>query len=118
VRSLLGIHGENEVTRYLQDQGFTILERNYKKFFGEIDIIARKESLITFVEVKARRNTLVSMHSLVLRSKQLKIMQCAQWFMASNNYAEVTYRFDVALVFAGEKKSEISYIPNAFGQDF
>ncbi len=48
----IGDLGESLACAYLEQQGFNILARNYKKKFGEIDIIARKASKIHFVEVK------------------------------------------------------------------
>lgn len=47
--------GENIAVRYLTDRGFTIIERNYTKKWGEIDIIAQKGSAVHFVEVKSKK---------------------------------------------------------------
>jgi Holliday junction resolvase-like predicted endonuclease len=55
----LGDKGEEVVCRYLEDKGYRILERNYWKPWGEIDIIAEKASKLSFVEVKS---TLVHLH--------------------------------------------------------
>ena len=46
--------GEHIAVRYLQRKGFTIIERNYTKKWGEIDIIARKGRILNFVEVKSK----------------------------------------------------------------
>lgn len=48
----VGLIGENLSTRFLVKQGFKILERNYRKKWGEIDIVAQKDKKIHFVEVK------------------------------------------------------------------
>jgi putative endonuclease len=48
----LGDKGEDVVCRYLEDKGYRILERNYWKPWGEIDIIAENGSILSFVEVK------------------------------------------------------------------
>jgi putative endonuclease len=45
--------GENIATKFLMKHGFTIIERNYTKKWGEIDIIALKDTKIHFVEVKS-----------------------------------------------------------------
>ncbi len=111
---ILGQSAELEIVNLLQSQDFTILEQNYKKFFGEIDIIAQKNDLIVFVEVKARTNPKTSMFELVPQSKQKKIKQTANAYIAKNN-KKVSYRFDVALVqYCKEKSPQITYIAHAF----
>lgn len=53
ITSKIGILGENIAETFLVKQGFKILERNYLKKWGEIDIVAKKRKTIRFVEVKA-----------------------------------------------------------------
>ena len=48
----IGNFGEEIAAKYLQNQGFQILDRNYLKKWGEIDIVARRTGKIHFVEVK------------------------------------------------------------------
>lgn len=113
-----GQDSEFVVSKYLTDQNYSILERNYKKFFGEIDIIAQKNDLIIFVEVKARKNSKISLHNLVPYTKQQKIIKVARFFIADRR--QITQnkilRFDVALLhFQDHQVPELTYIPNAFG---
>ncbi len=49
----VGQIGEDLATEYLQNKNFTIVDRNYHKKWGEIDIVAEKDGVIHFVEVKA-----------------------------------------------------------------
>jgi len=49
----IGQIGENVACEFLVKQGYEILDRNYRKKWGEIDIVAKKDSVIHFVEVKA-----------------------------------------------------------------
>lgn len=112
----LGKISEELVANLLQKDRFVILKQNYKRFFGEIDIIAKKDDIIVFVEVKARTNPKKSMYELVTPAKQQKIIKVAQEFIAHNNFENMTYRFDVALVKCQGNKKEISYISNAFYQ--
>lgn len=60
-----GLCGENSVVAYLEQFGFVIVARNFKKTFGEIDIIAHKDSLLVFVEVKMRMSDLVDPGELI-----------------------------------------------------
>jgi len=53
----LGKIGEDLATSYLKSHNFSILEKNFRSRFGEIDIIAAKENCLYFVEVKTRSNT-------------------------------------------------------------
>ena|SRR3989344_3655015 len=48
----LGKTGENIVSNYLANKGFSIVCRNYRKKWGEIDVIAEKDKVLHFVEVK------------------------------------------------------------------
>lgn len=49
----IGNIGEDIACRYLQGKGFTIVTRNYSRKWGEIDIIAQKDSVPHFIEVKS-----------------------------------------------------------------
>lgn len=111
-----GKFSEDLVAEYLMQQGFSILERNYKKFFGEIDIIARKGKVIAFIEVKARKKDNGLMYELVDYRKQHKIGMVARLFISNlaNGYDDIVYRFDVALVSGFEGNQNITYIPNAY----
>ena len=51
----LGDRGEDYTARYLEKQGFHIVERNWHSRYGEIDIIAENEKYLLFVEVKTRK---------------------------------------------------------------
>jgi uncharacterized protein (TIGR00252 family) len=55
--SQMGIWGEEVAAEYLQDQGYIILERDWHSDHRDIDIIARQDEVVVFVEVKTRRNT-------------------------------------------------------------
>lgn len=50
---LLGLKGEDKAQNFLIKQGFTIMQRNFHSKFGEIDIIACKDEILHFIEVKS-----------------------------------------------------------------
>ncbi|NDJ27034.1 YraN family protein [Campylobacter sp. MIT 12-8780] len=50
---LSGILGEDKACAYLKKQGFVILQRNFHSKFGELDIIAKKDEILHFIEVKS-----------------------------------------------------------------
>ena len=51
-KQITGQKGEDEATKYLKAKGFRILDRNYRKPWGELDIVAQKGSVLYFIEVK------------------------------------------------------------------
>jgi len=109
-----GNAGENFVVTYLQKNGFTIKAQNYRKFFGEVDIIACKKQLYIFVEVKTRRSSTIAMRELIGLSKQQKIIKTAETYIAEQQLSNYVYRFDVALVQPNAETFSIDYIENAF----
>ena len=53
----LGTKGENLAVRFLIEKGYSVVQRNHRTPFGEIDIIAQDGDTIVFIEVKTRRDT-------------------------------------------------------------
>ena len=112
----LGTWGEKLVADKLKQDGFTILERNYQKRYGEIDIIAQKDLLLVFVEVKLRRNPYFDSAQLVTHTKQRKIIAVAKEYIAKHTDVDKLCRFDVALVEWQAGKPYITYLDNAFSE--
>lgn len=109
-----GKEGELLVARYLQKQGYTIITHNYRKQFGEIDVIAQKDDTIAFVEVKWRHDPLIDPAEVIGYSKQKKITSIAKHFLSQHTEIEVVCRFDVALIEEYNNSIELRYIENAF----
>ncbi|MDO5403546.1 MAG: YraN family protein [Eubacteriales bacterium] len=108
----LGAEKERMAADYLGENGYTVLQMNYRCKIGEIDIIASNNDAIIFVEVKFRSSSRygVSIEA-VSAFKQKKIRQVAMYYMAAvlhqNN---VNCRFDVI----GIDGTEITHITDAF----
>ena len=86
------------------------MERNYKTDVGEADIIAYKDGIYAFVEVKARASDAYGLPSeAVTKEKQRKYRRIAQLYCVQCRQ-ELPIRFDVASYLDGE----IDYIENAF----
>jgi putative endonuclease len=111
-----GLSGENVVACYLEGLGFSIVIRNFRKIFGEVDIIAHKDSLLVFVEVKMRVSDSVDYGELIGYSKRKKIIATAHAFLMENQdlYDDCVCRFDVAFVTFIDANPRISYVKNAF----
>jgi len=112
-RKKLGNQGEELVAKNLEQRGFTIQHRNYRKRYGEIDIIAQQDDLLVFVEVKWRKRAYFDARQLVPWSKQKKIIMVAKEYIARYDHADSVCRFDVALIEGGR----LTYLPNAFTEE-
>ncbi|TCS79352.1 YraN family protein [Pectinatus cerevisiiphilus] len=111
----IGRLGENIAADYLRDCGYQILAMNYTAKCGEIDIIAKHEDLIVFVEVKTRKNSLYGTAAQAVDyRKQKKIIRTAYLYITLQQY-DVSYRFDVIEIyynFFGQYK--LNHIEGAF----
>ena len=87
--------GEDAACHYLKKNHYQILERNYRKRFGEIDIVAKKDNRIAFVEVKARSASDYGIPcEAVTYSKQQKIIKTAQAYVLEQNL-DAEFAFDI-----------------------
>lgn len=113
----IGEIGEEYAFKFLKKKKYKILERNYRKRYGEIDIIAENKNYIVFVEVKTRhKDSMTSAADAVNRQKQLKIIKTASMYLAENE-TEKFCRFDVCEVYINSdnlKLVDINYIEAAF----
>ncbi|NLL63460.1 MAG: YraN family protein [Ruminococcaceae bacterium] len=110
----IGRKGEELTAKYLQNKNYEIIEKNYSCRFGEIDLIAKKENFICFIEVKTRKqDAFTTGFEAITVSKQRKIIKTAQYFLAYNKkYQNLQPRFDCVEV--NSKTKRITYIKNAF----
>ena len=112
----IGKLGENFAEEYLKRRGYEIISRNYHSRYGEIDIIARDNEYIVFVEVKTRKSgSIVRGIESVDFKKQRKIIKTAVCYLKDIGQ-DVKMRFDVAEVeYFDIKRMYIkNYIENAF----
>ena len=110
----LGNDGENITVTWLKQKNFTIMSQNYNTRWGEIDIIATKDDVISFVEVKTRLSCYFPISSVVTKRKQKKIIKTAKSFILKNNIIDKVFRFDIAVVTKQKNDFDVQYLPNAF----
>ena len=102
-RQAIGKWGEELATRYLKRKGYTILARNIHTLHGEIDIVASKESLLVFVEVKTRSShTFAYPEDSVTRRKQTAMLSAANYYLQAHPESPESWQFDVIAI---ERKS-------------
>ena len=115
-----GDRGEDYAVAYLKKHHCKILERNYRKPFGEIDIIARKKDTYLFVEVKTRHdNSFTRPYEAVDYRKQQRIVRTAMTYI-HEHHLNASYRCDVCEVYVDQNTldlSQINYYENAFCVD-
>ena len=124
--------GENVAVKFLMKHGFSILERNYTKKWGEIDIIAEKDQKLYFIEVKAvsRLNLAVkdndyraedNMHPWKLK----RLSRTIQTYLISHKvHEDKEWQFDLVIVYLDMKNKKarvkvendivLCYTPNQF----
>ncbi|MBU4047909.1 YraN family protein [bacterium] len=116
----IGKFGEDIASKYLEERGYKIKERNYRTFLGEIDIISEYKGNIIFVEVKTRRSDKFGYPEEAINfNKQRKIIKNALCYLAKYNLWEKNYCFDVILVSISNHKDvkRLKHIRNAFYPD-
>lgn len=109
--------GESLAAEFLAGQRYVVVERNYRKPYGEIDIIARDGETVVFVEVKTRKSTeFGSAFEAVDRRKQRQISRIAQEYLHSRNLLGSPARFDVIAIRldADNRPTAIDHLQNAF----
>jgi putative endonuclease len=98
-RRIVGDAGEDAVAAWYEAAGYSIVARNWRVRAGELDVIARRGSVLVFCEAKTRRGDAFGIPAeAVTARKQARIRGlAAQWLAANRAHADVL-RFDVACV--------------------
>ena len=94
----LGERGENVAAKFLRNQGYKILERNYRTSVGEIDIIARDGKVLVFVEVKTRAYDDPTPEDQINNVKQHQNTKAAKMYLGRFGQPQPPARFDVVAV--------------------
>lgn len=108
----LGQENEYLALKYLTNKGYKIIKRNYRCKLGEIDLIAKKDDRIIFIEVKYRSNNRYGNSiEAVNKRKQQVIRNVAKYYLLTNYHSlEIPISFDVI----GIDKNNITHIENGF----
>ena len=112
----IGRQGEDIAADWLTSHNYTIVTRNYRKRFGEVDIIARQDEWLVFIEVKTRSSARFgSPLDSVTEKKQYQLSRIANDYLSRNNALDVPCRFDVVSVLLHKNQPpRVEVIVNAF----
>ena len=101
--------------KFFQQQGFEIIERNWRTGHLEIDLIVQQENLIVFVEVKSSSSQEYGHPAQRVNKKKIgNLSRAAQQYLIDHNIENSDLRFDVVTFTAGQ----LEHYPNAFEADY
>jgi putative endonuclease len=118
-RLSLGERGEAVACGFLEEQGYKILEKNFKCKLGEIDVVARRRGRLAFIEIKTRTSAKFGtpQEAVDLR-KQEKIFKVAQWYLKEKKLSKSPVAFDVVSILWQEGQApKIHLLPDAFEKE-
>ncbi|MCX6036757.1 MAG: YraN family protein [Chloroflexi bacterium] len=116
-RQVFGRWGEDAAAEYLTANGYTVLARNVHSAHGEIDIVASKDGLLVFVEVKTRSShTFAYPEDSVTRRKQAYMLSAAEEYLQAHPESGESWQFDVIAVEGTPGgKTQIEHFENVIG---
>ena len=103
---LFGFSAESRACDFLQNHGFEIVCRNFRSRFGEIDIVAKKDEILHFIEVKATQGEYETEYRLT-KSKFEKITKAINFYMLKENFNN-----EFQVDFIGISKNSVNFIEN------
>ena len=109
----LGEWGENQAVKYLERNGYKIIETNFRCKLGEIDIIAAERDCLCFVEVKTRRTLTYGMPREAITKTKLKhILNSAKYYVLTNQISDIDLRIDAIEILYLDDQEYISHTMN------
>ena len=109
-----GIKGEELAATFLENNGYSILEKNWRFKNLEADIIATVGTLLVIAEVKTRKsNYFGEPETFVNKQKQKNLIKAAQEYI-QRNQLDLEVRFDIISIILGDGQMKINHIERAF----
>lgn len=114
----LGVSGEAFGANFLEKKGHTLLARNWRGKYGELDLVSLDGNTLVFTEVKTRRGRAFGPpQNAVTPAKQQRLSRAALEFMASGAYDGHNARFDVLALMRTPEGFSVEWLCDAFGFD-
>jgi len=115
LKQIFGADAEEAAVRHLEGQGFRIRDRNFHSRQGELDVVAEKDDLLCFVEVRMRSDaTWGDPSQTVSFAKQRRVVQAALRYLQVHHIADRMIRFDVVSIIGRGDAAQVEHIPGAF----
>jgi putative endonuclease len=109
----LGKIGEDLALDFLKSHSFSVLERNFRSKFGEIDIISEKDHCLYFIEVKTRSNTdFGKPYESVNKRKIYHIKKAAQYYLLKNKFEGYKLKVAVFSILSENGQTDIKFWDN------
>lgn len=105
---------------FLQKKGYTILDRNFRKGYGEIDIVAIHNNILVFVEVKTRTSSQFGTPFEAITSWKIRpLVKTAQYYRLTHTRVPEQMRIDaIGIIIHGYGRGDtIEHIENIYGQE-
>ena len=110
----LGKIGEDLAVQYLLDNGYQILERNWRAYRKEIDIIAIDGKDIVFIEVKTRQSSEYGTPEMAVNRQKRSHIYAAASAYYFEHHIDLNVRFDIISILYSSDHPEINHIVDAF----
>ncbi len=110
----LGRQGELLAQKYLNQNGYQILETNWQYRHAEIDILAIKENILAVVEVKTRTSEHYGKPEAFVSKKKIKLLMEAVNHYVEIKNLDVEIRFDIIAIIKNQYREDIEHLENAF----
>ena len=107
--------GEDMAVEYLKSKGYKIIDRNFRRGYGEIDIICTHKNTLIFVEVKTRTSTKFGTPAeSITYSKLRSLIKTAEFYKISNPKLPELMRIDAILITLGNEANdfELDHLEN------
>ena len=110
-KHVIGKFGEDEASKYIEKQGYKILDRNFYCKRGEIDIIALDKKEIVFIEIKSRTNGTYGLPAEAVTKKKIEhIIKTAEYYLYVRNLQNEQVRIDVIEVYVHNNQIKINHL--------
>ncbi|MCD4674114.1 MAG: YraN family protein [Anaerolineaceae bacterium] len=114
-RQSIGRRGEDIAAKYLAERGCSLLERNVRTAYGEIDLIVQRKEALIFVEVKTRTSRAYGYpETAITEAKMTHMVQCAEDYMQNHPEFVLPWQLDVISVeLEGDDEYKVTWFENA-----
>ena len=99
IRMRLGEQGERMASNHLLNQGYTILEKNYRCRHGEVDIVAQQGAEVVFTEVRTRRSVQFGTpQESITKTKAKHLIATSQHYLERHSLTDIDWRIDLVSI--------------------